>query len=411
MSQLGEFLTGVIQRGQQATQDRAALSALAQFSNDQSDQQSDAMVQRGKQAQALRNLAASYAPDQPDLKHQLNAMSVDQLEGVMHGLVMNNAMAQQQSEMGRNQAMADWYRQRVQESAGEGEALSQFANSYLSAGAPATPGASAIAGLPQAPQQLAPGLALSAFVPDAGQTATGAQPAGQPDRVLSAMAEMARVNPRTAGVMMGKILPDLMGQAMAGKAQFFHAGDDPATFGNWQRIPTGPNTSQLVYSDPDAGKLTPQFGDDLNLVGYSQSDARGHSRFVPYKGDATLKAATDPDGNAIPGWLIDSQGRAIDVRSQYQKMMAGSKFDTNAPVAPSAPKAPQAPQPTSVDIDYLKAHPEKAASFDRHFGAGAAEAATAPEFKTAEDVRAAFQAGKLGRPAAKKILSERFGQE
>jgi hypothetical protein len=293
-------------------------------------------------------------------------MGVDQLEGVLHGIAANTQQQQAQAEISRSQAMADWYRQRIQESAGEGEAASQFASAYLAgepgAGGGNGPAFSAAPGnqpdlsgvtMPPPLQGIGGPSPLLSFGQQGTAPANGGVPGGL-DRVMGAMQSMARANPRMAGMMLNKILPDILGTAVAGKAAFFHPGDQPQTFGNWQRIATGPNTSQLVYNDPSGGQLTAQTDDDGNLVGWSQNDAKGRSRFIPYKGSAVVKQAVDQDGNVIPNHYITEEGKPVDTRTIFQRN--GYDFVQQAdgsiklqPIA--APKAKEAPSAAKVTTD------------------------------------------------------------
>jgi hypothetical protein len=367
MSQLGEFLSGMVQRSHQGTQDRAALNTLAQFSDDQDSDATEKLAQRGKQASALRNVIKSYS-DNPDLGHAINSLGVDELEGIMHGMALNQAQQEIQSKVAEAQAQTAWLNQRTAESAGEGNALSEFARNLL-------PQLSS-GGAPAAPTLSLPNTDLSAFVTGAPAGGAPAPASPTPDingAVLNAMANMGSTNPKMAGVMLNKLLPSIMGTA-AGKAGFFKAGDAPQTFDNWERIPTGPNTSQVVYKDPSGGGLKPMTDPDGNLQGYSITDARGHTTFHPSKGSAKLKQATDGEGNVIEGFFMDDSGKLHDTRDALDK--DGYDVTANTDGTPRI---------------QLKV-----------------KGGTAPEYKTKDDVVKDFKAGKITRDKAAKILNEQF---
>lgn len=354
MSQLGDFLTGMVQRSHQGTQDRAALNTLAQFSDDQDSSATEQLAQRGKQANALRNVIKSYS-DNPDLGHAINSLGVDQLEGIMHGLAVNSAMSEAQARTGEQQAQTAWLNQRAAESSEEGNALSEFARNL----APALAGNGSFGG-PAAPGLNLPNTDLSAFsgfsAPAGGAPAPASPTPDINGAVLNAMANMGHTNPRMAGIVLGKLLPSIMGNASENLTPGTFA--DPVTGAHFayrgkQFLPAG--------FDPTitgAGKPVPQTDPDGNLLGYSITDMRGHSTFHPAKGSAKLKQATDQNGNPIEGYYMDDSGKLHDTRSAMDKLMGG------------------------VD--------EK------------------PQYKTTQDVVADFKAGKLTREQAAKILNEQF---
>lgn len=351
MSNLGDFLTGMVMRSHQGTQDRAALNTLTQFSGDQDEQHTEKLAQRGKQASALRNVIKSYS-DNPDLGQAINSLGVDQLEGILHGMALNQAQKEMEAKAAESQAQAAWLNQRTADASEEGNALSQFAGTLAPLLAPGNAPASdddnnfSIFGGYHAAPGNAPAPASSA------PNINGA--------VLTAMAGMGRTNPKMAGVMLGKILPSIMQ----------NAGED-LTPGTFSDETTGAHFAfrgkQFLPAGYDpkvtgAGKPTPQHDDDGNLIGYTLTDARGHSTFHTAKGSAKLKQATDQSGNVIEGFYMDDSGKLHDTRSAMDKLMGSDE-------------------------------PAK------------------PDYKTADEVREAFKANKIDRDAAKKILADKFGMK
>jgi len=83
---------------------------------------------------------------------------------------------------------------------------------------------------------------------------------------------------------------------------------------------TGKNGPQLVYKrgSNDAG-LVPQHDEDGNLMGWSMTDPRGHARFYPFKGDEKVRAATDDNGNVIPGYYITREGKTMNTQTLMEK--------------------------------------------------------------------------------------------
>jgi hypothetical protein len=88
-------------------------------------------------------------------------------------------------------------------------------------------------------------------------------------------------------------------------------------------VPSGFNPAKA------APQFTPQHDDDGNLVGWSNTDARGHSTFTPYKGGG-LKAATDDSGNPIPNVYVTPQGQVKDLRTVMQKSGLGGAGGANS---------------------------------------------------------------------------------
>lgn len=369
MSQLGEFLTGMVQRSHQGTQDRAALNTLAQFSDDQDSTATEKIAQRGKQASALRNVLKSYS-DNPDLGHVLNGLGVDQLEGIMHGMAMNQAQQEMQSKMDESKAQTAWLNQRTTDAADEGDAGAQFAGELSKLLQPG--------GAPGAPGVNLPNTDLSAFAGYGGASAGNAPAPASPatninGAALQAMAHMGKVNPKLAGIILNKILPSVMG------------GED-LTPGTFVDETTGAHFAyrgkqfQPAGYDPKmtgAGKPVPMTDPDGILMGFTMTDIKGHQTFHPYKGSATVKQVRDESGNALDGYFMDSQGHALDTRGAMEK--AGYEMSKDAD--------------GNMKLTLKATKP------------------TAKEYKSADEVKADFNAGTLTREAAKKILADKFNMK
>jgi hypothetical protein len=353
MSTLGDFLSGMVQRSHQGTQDRAALNTLAQFSDDQDSDATDKLAQRGKQASALRNVIKSYS-DNPNLGQAINGLGVDDLEGIMHGMALNSAMSEAQSRMAEQQAQAAWLQQRTAESGDEGNAGAQFAGKlaallpYASAGGTAgAPGGPPMA-LPNVNPGGSPMLDFGAYgTPASGAPAPASNPPGINGAVLNAWAAMGRTNPRMAGVMLKTILPSIMGNGGEDLTPGVFA--DPTTGAHFvyrgkQLLPAGFDPSKT-----GAGAPVPQMDPDGNLIGYSITDIRGHSTFHPAKGGPQLKQATDQNGNPIDGFFMDDSGKLHDTRDAMDKQ--GYEMlpnpDGSFKFQPKA-KAPPPPPPPAV---------------------------------------------------------------
>lgn len=355
MSQLGQFFTELYQRHNQANQDRATILTMLQQPPDADETQQptnpfdssggsggtdgtnapDNLVQRGKQAGALRNALKAYTQN-PDAAKALDGMSADQLEGVLHGYTNLKAQEMQGAQVNRFNAEAQRYQIETQEQVAE-------------AGATGT---------------------LMKRFGEIRQQNPNIQPG---DAMMQAFGDVGQMNPRAGAMLLKTFAPSITGM-VANKNNFFKPGDNPQAFGNWSRIPTGPNTSQLIYNDPNQGQMTPQMDASGNLIGYSTADARGHSTFHAAKGSAKLKQATDQNGNPIEGFYMDDSGKLHDTRSAMDKLMG----DENAPAQPAGKATPAAP------------------------------AASAAQYKNKDDVVSDYKAGKITRAAASKILNEQF---
>lgn len=314
MSTLGDFLTGMVQRSHQGTQDRAALNTLAQFSDDQDSDATDKLAQRGKQASALRKVIQSYS-DNPDLGHAINGLGVDDLEGILHGMALNSAMRAEQSQIQQRQAETAWTNQRSQESADEGDATGQLMRAY--------------GDIRQADPTIKPG-----------------------DAMMQAFGQVGKVNPRAGAALLKTFAPQIMDQQDLTNGTFSvpQTGATFVTRGK-QILPAGFDPAVT-----GAGKPVPQTDPDGNLIGYSITDMRGHSTFHPAKGSAKLKQATDQNGNAIDGFFMDDSGKLHDTRDAMDKqgyeMLAnpdGSfKFQPKAKAAAAASGEPAASPPGAV---------------------------------------------------------------
>jgi hypothetical protein len=385
MSQLGEFLAGMVDRSHRGTQARAALNTMAQFADDQDASQTEQMANRGKQANAIRNVIKSYS-DNPDLGHALNSMGVDDLEGVMRGMATSMAMQEQQARAAEAMAQVKWLNQRTNESADEGNALANFASSLAGQ---MNGGGQAGNVQPNFGTPIAPALNFGSGSPlsDLGgmqpppmdvPQANGA-PQAAPNMqgmVLNAMAQMGKSNPRMAGVMLGKILPSILGSQSEDLTPGVFKDDTTGAhfvYRGKQLLPAGydPNVT-------NAGKPVPMADPDGNLMGFSMTDIKGHQTFHPYKGNEVVKQVRDQDGNPVDGFFMDSQGHAINTNDALDKAGYQVTQDDNG-----NPRI------------QLKVNKPGAA-------------APAAKYKTKDDVVADYKAGKITRAAASKVLNEQF---
>lgn len=174
------------------------------------------------------------------------------------------------------------------------------------------------------------------------------------------------------GASIGRVFPQAMNSlekfatiGANGKPTFFKPSDKPKPIDGadgWLSVPTGPNTSQLIYAGNDVGKMLPANDEDGNLIGHVTRDAKGNVKVTPFKGGAILKPATDGNGNVLEGFYITQQGKTVDSRTAIQKMTG------EAPTA-------------------------------------------GPKYKSADEVKAAVKSGALSKDAGVKMLREQFGYQ
>lgn len=369
MSTLGEFFTGMVQRSHQGTADRAALDTLAQFSDDQDSAATEKFAQRGKQATALRNVIKSYS-DNPDLGHALNSLGVDQLEGIMHGMALNQAQQQVDSQNAERAAQIAWLNQRTKESADEGDATSDLMRRFAEL---RTGGVGAPSGPMMPPMSQGGGLAgllnqYSGGAPTGAPAAAGAQ-LSPSDAMVQAFGDVGRMNPRAGAALMKTFAPFIMGNSSEDLTPGTYVDKETGAhfvYRGKQLLPAGYAPDKI-----GAGKPVPITDPDGNLMGFSFTDVHGHVTHLPYKGSATVKQVRDESGNPVDGFFMDSQGHALNTQSAMEK--AGYEVTTDADGNPKI-----------------------------------ALKATAPEYKTKNDVVADFKAGKITREKAAKILNEQF---
>lgn len=91
------------------------------------DEQTHPMVQKGQQADAMRKLIQSYAPEAKDMHTALKAMSVEQLEGLVKGYTMKSSMAEQQAKMEDLAAQRDLRKQQIIDDQTIGQAVNRYA--------------------------------------------------------------------------------------------------------------------------------------------------------------------------------------------------------------------------------------------------------------------------------------------
>jgi len=396
------LLTDWISRSRQATQDRTALESLTNYGNggfdptsgyqggqgaaggdngDGSDLTSYA-VQRGQQADALRKLIKAYSPDSTDTHTALQAMSVDQLEGLLRGYTMKSASDMQAARMADYQAQAAQRAQMAQDDMSIGAAVNRYANAPVVAAGydtEPTPGSTGGAGTgastmrePTADERFryalaTPGLSGRA-VPKLIESLTRYGEAGDAPMVIkdNPYPGLSIVTSRTGrgGIHVVED-PNAAGASDALKPNYT---EDPVTgartllYGK-QAITTGFNPAKSGAS------LTAQHDEDGNLVGWSQTNAKGQAVWIPNKTGAKLKQATDDNGQPVLGFYVDNGGKVIDARSAMQKTLG---------ITPAAP-------------------------------AKASAAGAANKYKTTGDVVADFKKGVLTRAEAAGILNSKFG--
>lgn len=308
-------------------------------------------AQRGMQADALRKVIQTYAPEAKDLHTALKGMSVDQLEGIVKGHVMNQAAQEHAARMEDAQAQAELRRQQVMDD----QSVGQFLKSYGAAeGAPAEKFGTALRTLPAAGGRVLPKAlqAISQYeqIMENGQ-GWKTQP-GPYEGISLLMPSNGRGRPVVLTDPNEATAPGTFQEDEVTGARFFNRGK--------QVMPSGYNPAKAQPT------LAPQHDEDGNLIGWTQTDARGHSVFHQAKSGG-LKEATDEKGNVLPGFYTDGQGRLHDTRSALQKAGFGA-VTTPAPAA-------------------------------------------ATKYKSADDVKAAVRNKALTREQGMKILKEQFGFE
>jgi hypothetical protein len=161
-------------------------------------------------------------------------------------------------------------------------------------------------------------------------------------QVINAAAKSGALTPDLAVKMAER--NDAARERATAKNNGFFKPDDmgseiPGT--QWSRVPTGPNSAQLVFKG-DVNTPMPQEDEAGNLLGYSTVDAKGKSTF--HKADSPLKPAFDSTTNErIPGYY-QIGGKIVDTRSGLQKML-GNK---------AASESTQGGQPASAQAGYVK---------------------------------------------------------
>lgn len=306
----------------------------------------DAIAQSGKKADAIRKLITTY---NPNLKDHVKALSTDQLEGVLQGYAVNSAMQERQQKIRMMAAqLQDFQAQAAQRNQGAaddqslGEALKNYANADASD--------------PEGDEPTQQDRMLSALKTPglAGRSVP---------KLIEALSKYGEVSGDGAPVVTAG---PFKGTAIVGSKSGrggVHVVTDPSQ--------SGEDLTPGSYEDPTTGQrfafrgkqflpagvnpekaqpvLTPQHDPETgDLIGWSQTDMRGHATFTPVK-NGGLKQATDQDGQALAGFYMDPSGKLHDTRSALQKTMG-----TGAPAAPA--KAGGVAQPKSkADLAALPA--------------------------------------------------------
>lgn len=277
-------------------------------------QLAEGLGQRADRTKALRQVVKSYAPEGPAgdaMKAWADSAGLGELEGKIQGITLQQAQARQQAQMKDWRAQAkereqlgQWRHQQMEGMKAEQTGLARFRDA---AGSALTPAGTFFNQL--APPELrvqAPELTAQDLVRLGIQTGA---PSGE---VLN------YANALKAGLLQGK-------------ETFFQPTDKvqelPGEVGeNWSRVVLGPNTSQLVFKG--AGRPVAQHDEGNNLLGFSFTDARGHSVFRPMTGPKMKQALDETTGEPIEGFYVDASGKVHDVRSVIQKTVGtepGSK--------------------------------------------------------------------------------------
>jgi hypothetical protein len=113
-----------------------------------------------------------------------------------------------------------------------------------------------------------------------------------------------------------------------------------------------------------AAAPVPQHDEAGNLIGWSQTDLRGHSSFKTFKGGAKLAPAVDDQDNPIPGFYMTPEGKVVDSRTAIQKMTG------TAPTPAAAPKSKGALAPKQAQefLDQAGGDKDKARELARNAG-------------------------------------------
>nr|WP_294577615.1 hypothetical protein [uncultured Rhodopila sp.] len=289
----------------------------------------DAMDARGDKADAIRKLVGLYAPSAAKAS---KAMSLEQLEGTLQAYSIQTARQKQQAQMQDLQAQAQLRRQQALDDESVGRAVNAYA------GAPQVPDGNGGMRDPTPDERFqsalkTPGLAGRA-VPKLMDSLTRYQQmlAGQDAPVVSKDTPYPGVSIISTKSGRGGVHvvtdPSLDNDPDSGLSTDF--SEDPVTGARFatrgkMMTPSGFNPAKAVP------QFTAQHDENGNLVGWSNTDARGHSTFTPYKGTG-LKTATDDSGNPIPNVYVTPQGQVKDLRTVMQKSGLGNGANgTNGP--------------------------------------------------------------------------------
>lgn len=214
------------------------------------------------------------------------------------------------------------------------------------------------------------------------------------DRLSAAIA----ANPQAAGNPAADALLRAIQLHEQRKASvFFQPGQtnfDLPNVPGFKRIPTGPNTSQLIYSPENPGAAVPIIGPDGEQLGFG---LQGRAGVTPVR---TEKPTSKDQFNALerlhreyirnaglyPGTKVGDawQQKADDVAAEMSRIMG-------QPTAPESTAAAGEAQTAGTGV------------------ATPVSAAAASAYKSADDVKAALAAGKINRAQALDALKTQFG--
>jgi hypothetical protein len=247
-------------------------------------------AQRGAQAEAIRKLIKTYAPDAKDLHTATKGMSVDQLEGMLKGYALKQAGAEQAARVQDWQAQARMRDQQVQDDQTVGKLLKAYGT-------------------------FDPGT-------DDEGNALVASPGERMQFALKQVPEAGgRVLPKAVDALTRY---EQLLNPKAGEDLTAHFEEDPVTGARFYRsgktsIGSGFNPGTSQAKDPVA-----HFDEDGKVTGFSTWDSKKGYVFKPAKGDSGLKQATLQDGTVVPGFVVDGNGKMHDVRSAMEKALGAS---------------------------------------------------------------------------------------
>jgi len=279
------------------------------------DEQPHPLVQQGQRADAIRNLIKSYAPNAKDFHTAMKAMSVGQLEGLVKGYTLNQAAQEHAARMEDLLGQAQVRRENAASDLAAGQALKRYGE------------------FNPMDEEEAPGERLQYML----RGLSGDVGAKAAAKAITALGGAERAfSPTTKGTFFDK--SDL---------------EKPMPEG-WNRVTTGPNTSQLVYT-PKAGLEILRDPETKKAVAYKTTDQRGKETVVKLPlelGDLTT--LRDEYGNPSGYYRL---GDKTLKQNELMAWLASQKAGTNAPAAATSTNVP--PVKLVLDPKTMKLVPQK----------------------------------------------------